>query len=75
MKKEEIIQKIRNAVGPCEIELNGSDCNFSVKVVAAVFDGKNTIQRHRMINDALKADIQNGTLHAVSISTATPEED
>jgi len=49
------------------------ETHFTVEVVSEEFSGKKTIQRHRMINNALAAEFQAG-LHALSLQTKTPAE-
>jgi len=49
------------------------ETHFSVEVVSDEFNGKKTIQRHRMINNTLAEEFQSG-LHALSLNTKTTEE-
>ncbi|KAL4074185.1 bola-like protein-domain-containing protein [Scleroderma yunnanense] len=49
------------------------ETHFTVQVVSGVFNGKGTMQRHRMIYAALSDELAQG-LHALSLSTKTPEE-
>ncbi|KAH7909040.1 bola-like protein-domain-containing protein [Hygrophoropsis aurantiaca] len=49
------------------------ETHFSVQVISDAFKGKNTVQRHRMIYAALTDELSQG-LHALSLSTKTPEE-
>ncbi|KAL8292571.1 hypothetical protein RQP46_001183 [Phenoliferia psychrophenolica] len=49
------------------------ETHFSVEVVAEAFEGKRTIARHRLVNDSLKDEFDQG-LHALSITTRTPTE-
>ncbi len=46
---------------------------FSVMVVSQGFSGKSRIERHRMINGALAAELA-GPVHALAITALTPEE-
>ncbi|KAF5370563.1 hypothetical protein D9758_001889 [Tetrapyrgos nigripes] len=47
--------------------------DFSVEVVSKAFEGKTTIQRHRMIHAALSDEFTQG-LHSLSLKTRTPSE-
>ncbi|RPD68623.1 bola-like protein [Lentinus tigrinus ALCF2SS1-7] len=51
----------------------GGETHFSVRVVSDQFQGKNTMQRHRMIYAALSDEFAAG-LHALSLKTKTPAE-
>ncbi|RDX55145.1 bola-like protein [Lentinus brumalis] len=49
------------------------ETHFSVNVVSEQFQGKNTMQRHRMIYAALSDEFAAG-LHALSLKTKAPTE-
>ncbi|KAF9792486.1 bola-like protein, partial [Thelephora terrestris] len=49
------------------------ETHFSVQIVSEVFKGRSTLQRHRMVNTALADEFKCG-LHALSLTTKTPEE-
>jgi BolA protein len=55
--------------------MRGSDAketHFHVTVVSEEFKGKLPIQRHRLVNDILKEELQSG-VHALQISAKTPD--
>ncbi|TFK54213.1 bola-like protein [Heliocybe sulcata] len=59
---------------PMRAQGGGSgETHFSVQVVSDTFQGKNTLQRHRMIHSALSDEFAQG-LHALSLKAKTPEE-
>ena len=45
-----------------------------VAIVSAEFAGKSTLQRHRLVNDAMKDLIASGRVHALQISAKAPGE-
>jgi BolA family transcriptional regulator, general stress-responsive regulator len=49
------------------------DTHFRIHVVSAQFAGKSRIDRHRMVN-ALLADELAGPVHALQLTTKTPDE-
>ncbi|KAL7281672.1 hypothetical protein ACG7TL_004989 [Trametes sanguinea] len=49
------------------------ETHFTINVVSEEFQGKNTMQRHRMIYSALSDELAAG-LHALSLKTKTPAE-
>nr|XP_034830203.1 DNA-binding transcriptional regulator BolA isoform X1 [Maniola hyperantus] len=51
----------------------GAETHFKVVVVSDQFDGLPLIKRHRMVNDVLKEELQNG-VHALSIVAKTPQQ-
>lgn len=53
---------------------NSGQSHFSVLVVAAAFAGKSRLQRHRIVNEALAAELQDG-VHALAVKAYAPGED
>ena len=47
--------------------------HYRLKIVAPIFSGKRTLQRHRLVYDALGA-LMHRQIHALSIDAAAPEE-
>ena len=45
--------------------------HYRVKVVSPLFEGKSQVQRHRMVYDALAAEMQR-TIHALALTTLAP---
>lgn len=51
----------------------GGETHFRVYIVAPAFAGKTRLERHRMINAALAAELAGG-VHALAIYAAAPGE-
>ncbi len=51
----------------------GGETHFRLNIVAEAFRGKTRIERHRMINAALAAELKGG-VHALAIQAAAPGE-
>jgi BolA protein len=47
--------------------------HFQLQIVSTLFNGKNTIARHRLIYDALGG-LMRGRIHALSIRAFSPDE-
>jgi BolA protein len=47
--------------------------HFRLTIISARFDGKPTLERHRMVYDAL-GDLMRRQVHAMSINARTPAE-
>ena len=52
----------------------GGQTHFRVYIVSEAFKGKTRIERHRMINQLLSAELA-GSVHALAIHAAAPGED
>lgn len=51
----------------------GGESHFRVYIVAQAFAGKSRIDRHRLVNAALAAELQ-GDVHALAIHASAPGE-
>src|SRR6185312_12396908 len=51
----------------------GGETHFRVHIVSKAFEGKSRIDRHRMINALLAAELA-GSVHALAIKAQTPGE-
>ncbi|NOL50345.1 BolA family protein [Pelistega europaea] len=59
---------------PCEhCEVEGDGAHFQAVIVSEVFVGKRSIARHQLVYAAL-GDRMREEIHALSMSTLTPEE-
>ncbi|MNK07362.1 transcriptional regulator BolA [compost metagenome] len=82
-REQRIHQTLSQAFSPVHFELEnesymhsvpaGSETHFKVLLVSKIFEGKSRVDRQRLVNDALKAELQSG-LHALTQKTLTPEE-
>jgi stress-induced morphogen len=53
-------------------DLAGDGDHFSAEVVSESFRGKNRVQQHKLVYDALQGRM-GGTLHALALQTSVPE--
>ena len=51
----------------------GSESHLKVTIVSPAFEGKRLVQRHRLIYQALSAELQEG-LHALQLQALAPDE-
>jgi stress-induced morphogen len=54
------------------IDLVGDNDHYSVKIIDESFVGKNRIQQHKMVNEALKGYLGD-ILHAMQLKTSAPK--
>ncbi|GFQ92535.1 bolA-like protein 1 [Trichonephila clavata] len=76
-------RKLENALQPDFIEVinesarhnvpRGSASHIRVILVSPMFNNKNLVQRHRLVNAALKEELK-GPIHALSIDAYAPTE-
>jgi len=84
---ETITQKLTAAFAPIALEVideshhhqghggwrEGGETHFRVKLVSAAFAGKSRVDRHRMVNQVLDAELK-GRVHALAMETKAPGE-
>lgn len=73
MLNETVKQRILEALPGAEVSIKGEACSLEALVISAAFAGKGRIQQHRLVLDTVKDLIASGELHALSVSTYTPE--
>jgi len=85
--KDDITKKLREAFLPESLEVTdeshlheghsghrpGGQTHFRVYIVSPAFEGKSRIERHRMINVLLAAELA-GSVHALAIKAHAPGE-
>ena len=85
--KHTITNKLREAFSPESLDVvdeshlheghaghrPSGETHFRVYIVSAAFDGKSRIERHRMINSTLAAELEGG-VHALAIKAQAPGE-
>ena len=85
--KDTIINKLREAFLPESLDVAdeshlheghaghrpGGETHFRVYIVSPAFEGKSRVERHRMINAALSAELA-GSVHALALHAKAPGE-
>ena len=75
MMQPEQVQKIIAEGLPCEgLHVKGDGQHFEALIVSSLFIGKNRVKRQQMVNAVLRPYFDSGELHALSMSTITPDE-
>ena len=73
MDPERVKQLIAEGL-PCEgLHVQGDGQHFEALIVSAQFEGKSRVKRQQLVNAVLKPYFDSGELHALSMSTITPE--
>jgi BolA protein len=84
---DQIKNKLEAALGPERLEVvdesgkhkghSGArpegETHFRVSIVSSHFEGQNRVSRQRLVNKALKEELD-GPVHALAMSTLTPSE-
>ena len=73
---EEIRRRVLSALPGAKVSIRdmvGDGDHLEMVVVSPVFEGRTTLERHRMVYAPLK-DVLGGALHALALRTLTPDE-
>lgn len=84
--KEKIEQILRQTLAATVVEVEDESAlhvghagaasgggHYRVTVVSPLFEGKSRVMRHRMVYDALAAEMQH-TIHALALTTLAPSQ-
>ena len=74
MQTEEIKQLIEAGVDQSEAIVEGDGTHFTVVVISPIFQGKSRLEKQQLVHQTVKNQLLDGTLHALSIKTFTPDE-
>jgi acid stress-induced BolA-like protein IbaG/YrbA len=56
------------------IDLTGTQDHYQAIIVSPLFEGKVTIQQHRLVLDLLKKEIDSNEVHALTMKTFSPTQ-
>ena len=76
MAAQEIEQFIKDGLPDAVVEIKdlaGDGNQYAATVVSSAFKGKSRVQQHQMVYAALKGNM-GGVLHALALTTSTPQE-
>ena len=71
MDTNKVKELIETGLPGANVEVTGDGRHFEAVVVSQAFEGKSLIQRHRMVMETVKAQVESDQLHALSIKTRT----
>ncbi|PJE80983.1 Acid stress protein IbaG [invertebrate metagenome] len=74
MEATDIKQLLEQKIEDSEVLVDGSGCDLQVTVVSDQFKGIRPVRRQQMVYQHLNEWIANGSIHAVSMVTLTPDE-
>lgn len=67
-------QLIEQGLDGATAEVTGDGRHFDAIVISDRFEGKNRVQRHRMVFGAVQEYLNDDAIHALSLQTYTPED-
>ena len=77
ISKEDLTAYVQLALSDATVSVTdrtGTMDHFNIQVISDMFKGKNLLDRHRMIYQALDVPMKDGRLHALEIQAKTTDE-
>ncbi len=71
----EYVRRIMPDAAVTVLDRTGTMDHLKVVVVSVAFAGKNLLDRHRMIYQALDVPLKDGRIHALELTAKTTDED
>ena len=71
-----VTQYIQQAMPDAKVwvtDKTGTMDHLKVRIVSSAFAGKNPLDRHRMVYQALDAPMKDGRIHALELTIETPD--
>ncbi|MHA6287430.1 BolA family protein [Maricaulis sp. CAU 1757] len=84
---DRIRERLETALAPATVQVSddshlhaghagarpGGESHFTVEIVSQLFEGRSRVDRHRLVNAALKEELA-GPVHALAIRAKAPSE-
>jgi len=78
MTPDQVKTRIQDKLGPGTsaeiIDLTGTMDHYQAIIISPAFDGKMMMEQHRMVMNALQAEIDSGEVHALTMRTFSPDQ-
>jgi len=74
MQPEEIKHLIQAGLEDATILLDGDGSHFNATIISRAFADKTRIEKQKLVYNTIRQQLDDGTIHAISIKTFTPEE-
>lgn len=65
---------IETGLPEAEVLVEGDGAHFSAVVISNLFAGKSRLEKQKIVYNTVQTQLADGTLHALSVKTFTPEE-
>jgi acid stress-induced BolA-like protein IbaG/YrbA len=78
MTPEQVKNRIQEKLGPGTeaeiIDLTGTMDHYQAIIISPAFEGKLTMEQHRMVMGSLQTEIDSGEVHALTMRTFSPAQ-
>lgn len=74
MQAQDVAELVRQELPDCEIEVQNEGNHYLVVAVGDRFEGMSPVKKQQLIYGALRAQLDDGTIHALTIRAFTPAQ-
>lgn len=74
MEISQVKALIEQGLPGCRVEVEGDGSHFQARVISEAFSGLNRVKRQQLVYSTVQSQIADGSLHALSFKTFTPDE-
>ena len=74
MNAQQIESLIQAGIPDAEVTVSGVEGKFEAVVISHAFEGLMPVKRHQLVYATVREQISDGSLHALSIRSLTPDE-
>ena len=74
MDPQQIQNLIQAGLPDAKIAVSGGEGKFEATIISPAFEGMPTVKRHQLIYRTVRAQIDDGSVHALTIRPLTPDE-
>ena len=74
MQPDHVKNLIETGLPEASVLVEGDGAHFQAVIVSPLFTNKSKVQRQQLVYDTVRSQLLDGSLHALSLKTYTPEE-
>lgn len=74
MQAQDVAERVRQELPDCEIEVQNDGNHYLVVAVGDRFEGMSPVKKQQLIYGALREQLDDGTIHALTIRAFTPAQ-
>ncbi|MCK7546099.1 BolA/IbaG family iron-sulfur metabolism protein [Marinobacter bryozoorum] len=74
MQPQDVAERVRQELPDCEIQVQNDGNHYLVVAIGDRFEGMSPVKKQQLIYGALREQLDDGTIHALTIRAFTPAQ-
>lgn len=74
MQPQDVAELVRKELPDCEIEVQNDGNHYLVVAIGERFSGMSPVKKQQLVYGALKQQLDDGSIHALTIRAYTPDQ-